>query len=89
MFIVGVYLQIVYRELNQHQGVRRPLAPFFYVSLYGAFNWEGTYTPFITNGLRVVFALVTMTTLIYILGGLQRNSRHFSELMLILHQDDS
>jgi len=70
MFIVGLYLRILYGSLIQ-RGIHSPLGPLFYVSLYGTFNWEATYTPFITNGLRILFALVTMTALIYILGGLQ------------------
>lgn len=72
MFILGVYLRIVYGSLIQRD-IRSPLAPLLYVSLYGALNWEGTYTPFIASGMRVVFALVTMTALIYILGGWQSN----------------
>lgn len=74
MFIVGLYLRILYGSLIQ-RGIRSPLAPLFYVSLYGTFNWEATYTPFITNGLRTLFALATMTALIYILGGLQSSRK--------------
>ena len=78
MFLVGVYLRILYGSLIQ-RGIHSPLAPLFYVSLYGVFNWEGTFTPFFTNGLRVVFALVTMTALIYVLGGWRTNKKTLVE----------
>jgi oligosaccharide repeat unit polymerase len=68
MFVVGVYLRILYGGLIQ-RGIRSPLAPLFYASLYGVFNWEGSYTMFITNGLRALFALATMTALIYVFKG--------------------
>ena len=54
MFIVGVYLRILYGSLIQ-RGIHSPLAPLFYIFLYGTFNWEATYTPFVTNGLRALF----------------------------------
>jgi hypothetical protein len=74
MLIVGLYLRVLYGSLIQ-RGIHSPLGPLFYVSLYGTFNWEATYTPFITNGLRILFALMTMTALIYILGGLQSKKK--------------
>lgn len=78
MFFVGAYLRILYGSLIC-RGIYSPLAPLFYVSLYGAFNWEATFTPFITNGLRAVFALVTMAALINILGGWRTNKKPLVE----------
>jgi hypothetical protein len=74
MLIVGLYLRVLYGSLIQ-RGIHSPLGPLFYVSLYGTFNWEATYTPFITNGLRTLFVLVTMTAMIYLLGGLQSSRK--------------
>jgi len=74
MFIVGLYLRVLYGSLIQH-GIRGSLAPLFYVSLYGIVSWESTYTPFITNGVRTLFALLIMSTLIRMLGGSRLNRK--------------
>ena len=70
MFLVGLYLRILYGSLIQ-RGILSAFAPLFYVSLYGAFNWEATYTPFITDGLRTLFALLMVTGLVFGLGGVR------------------
>lgn len=69
MFIVGLYLRILYESLII-RGLRSTFTPLFYVFLYWAFNWEATYTPFVLDGLRILLALLAVTVLIYLMGGL-------------------
>lgn len=70
MFIVGLYLKVLYGCLIQ-SGIKGTLTPLFYVFLFTAFNWEATYTPFILNGMRTLFALIALVSLLYLLGGLR------------------
>ena len=79
MFIVGLYLRLLYGSLIQ-RGVRSTFAPLFYVFLYGVFNWEATYTPFILDGFRTLITLMAITALIYVLGGTRPDARRTSSV---------